>query len=70
MAETVRPKAQKAGILIRTLAGSYDLVILFSVGMVAVGIPITISTEIFGTAPPHWIQFLLSLTIAYSYFVG
>jgi uncharacterized RDD family membrane protein YckC len=70
MAETARPKAQNASILIRLIAGGYDLMILLSIGMVGVGLPITLSAEVFGAKPPQWVQYTLFMAIAYAYFVG
>jgi len=52
------------------LAASYDLLILLSLAVVAVGIPITVITEVLGAKPAEWIQQLLFMTVAYAYFVG
>jgi uncharacterized RDD family membrane protein YckC len=70
MAESARPKAIKAGIVVRFLASAYDLTILFGVTMILVGLPITISIEAFGLTPPKWLQGLLFLTVTFAYFVG
>jgi len=70
MAESARPIAIKAGIVVRFLATAYDLVILFGVTMLLVGLPITISIETFGLKPPQWLQGLLFLTVTFAYFVG
>ncbi|MDT8376473.1 MAG: RDD family protein [Mariprofundaceae bacterium] len=70
MAEAVRSKARKAGVLIRLFAAGYDLLILFSVCMVAVGIPITISAELFAAHPPQWLQYALFMAVSYAYLVG
>jgi uncharacterized RDD family membrane protein YckC len=70
MAESTRPIATKAGIIVRFLASGYDLAILFGVTMLLVGLPITISIEAFGLMPPKWLQGLLFLTVTFAYFVG
>jgi len=70
MAENTRPKAIKAGFVIRFLASCYDLTILFGITMLLVGLPITISIEAFGMTPPKWLQATLFLTVTFAYFVG
>ena len=70
MAESTRPIALKAGVVVRFLASAYDLTILFGVSMLLVGLPITISVETFGLVPPKWLQGMLFLTVTFAYFVG
>jgi len=66
--ETVRPKAVKAGILIRFLASGYDLVILFGLLFIAF-IPIAVAKQFIG-ATPAWLETLLVVVISYAYFAG
>jgi uncharacterized RDD family membrane protein YckC len=68
MAETVRPKAQTAGILTRLLAGCYDAALLVGIGFL-VFIPVSIVEQSVGAAP-DWVKQLLFMTVAYSYFAG
>jgi len=70
MAESTRDQGVRAGIIVRILASAYDLTILFGVGMLFVGIPITISVEMFGVSPPQWLRYLLFLTVIAAYFIG
>ena len=70
MAQTQRQQGVKAGILIRFLASCYDIVILLGVAMLLVGLPITLSKELFGATPPQWVQYLLFSCVSYAYFVG
>lgn len=70
MAESTRPKAIKAGIVVRFLACAYDLTILFGITMLLVGLPITISQEVFGFSPPQWLQGMLFVTVTFAYFAG
>jgi len=70
MVESMRSKAVKAGFIVRFLASAYDLTILFGVTMLLVGLPITISIEVFGLMPPKWLQGILFLTVTFAYFVG
>lgn len=68
MAETARPKAQTAGIVIRLLAGGYDAALLVGIGFL-VFIPVSVVEQYIGTAP-DWIKQMLFMTVAYGYFVG
>jgi len=68
MAETTRPKAQTAGIVIRLLAGCYDAALLVGIGFLAF-IPVSIVEQSIGEAPV-WIKQLLFMTVAFGYFVG
>jgi len=70
MAESGRDQGSRAGIVVRILASAYDLTILFGVTMILVGIPITISVEVFGASPPQWLRGLLFLTVVAAYFIG
>ncbi len=70
MAEGARPEAVKAGLIVRFLASAYDLIILFGIAILLVGLPITVSIQIFGLTPPQWLQNSLFLTITFAYFVG
>ncbi|ATX80565.1 RDD family protein [Mariprofundus aestuarium] len=70
MTENRRDQGIRAGIIVRILASAYDLTILFGVTMLLVGIPITISVEMFGMTPPKWLQGLLFLTVVAAYFIG
>ncbi|ATX81141.1 RDD family protein [Mariprofundus ferrinatatus] len=70
MGENRRDQGVRAGIIVRMLASGYDLTILFGVTMLLVGIPITVSVELFGLTPPKWLQGLLFLSVTYAYFVG
>jgi len=64
----VRPKAIKAGILIRLLASAYDLTILFGLLFLAFAIWTLIDPAMSNT--PKALQYLLSCGIAFAYFVG
>lgn len=68
MAETVRQKAQIAGIVKRLLAGCYDTVLLVGIGFL-VFIPVSITEQYIGPTPDLLKQ-LLFMTVAYGYFVG
>lgn len=68
MAETARPKAQPASIIIRSFAALYDLAIFFALAFIAF-IPVTIIEQYTGPTP-HWLKGLLFTTVAYAYFVG
>ena len=68
MAETSRPKAVKAGIGIRLLASSYDVLILLGLLFLAF-IPVTLAEQALGPID-QWIKGLLVTTISYAYFVG
>jgi len=68
MAESARPKAQTAGIVIRLLAGSYDAALLVGIGFLAF-IPVSIVEQNIGAAP-DWIKQMLFMTVAFGYFVG
>jgi len=68
MAETARPKAQTAGILIRTLAGCYDAALLVGIGFIAF-LPVSIVEQNIGEAPA-WVKQLLFMTVSFGYFVG
>jgi len=70
MAEPSRQQGVAAGIGVRMLASAYDAIILLGVCMLLVGIPITVSKEVFGAVPPKWIQYLLFVSVSYAYFVG
>jgi len=70
MSEHQRRQGSAAGLGIRMLASCYDVLILLGLAMLLVGIPITLSIEILGATPPKWAQYLLSLSVAYAYFVG
>ena len=70
MGQSERQQGVRAGIIVRFFASAYDLTILFGVTMLMVGIPITISIEMFGLTPPKWLQGLLFLTVIFAYFVG
>ena len=70
MAQEKRQQGIKAGIFIRFLASCYDIVILLGIAMLLVGLPITISIELFAATPPQWLQYLLFLCVSYAYFVG
>jgi len=66
--QAVRPKAVKAGILIRFLASAYDLTILFGLLFLAFAIWTLIDSDMSKTAKS--LQYLLSCGIAFAYFVG
>ncbi len=68
MAETARPKAQTAGILIRLMAGGYDAALLVGIGFLTF-IPVSIVEQNVGEAPA-WIKQLLFMTVSFAYFVG
>lgn len=70
MSDNQRPQGVRAGIAVRFLASSYDLTILFGITMILVGLPITVSIEVFDTTPPNWLQGALFLTVTYAYFAG
>jgi len=65
-----RLQGTNAGIAIRLLASCYDGLILLGIAMFLVGIPITVSEQMFGATPPKWAQYLLFLSVSYAYFVG
>jgi len=66
--QAVRPKASKAGILIRLLASAYDLTILFGLLFLAFAIWTLIDPNMSHT--PKILQYILSCGIAFAYFVG
>jgi len=66
--QAVRPKAIKAGIMIRLLASAYDLTILFGLLFMAFAIWTLIDPNMSNT--PKILQYLLSCGIAFAYFVG
>jgi len=67
-AQQVRPKAIKAGILIRFLASGYDLTILFGLLFIAFGLLTLIDPTM--QSIPKWLQYLLFFSVAFAYFVG
>ncbi|MCF7822373.1 MAG: RDD family protein, partial [Mariprofundaceae bacterium] len=68
MAETARPKAQRAGIVLRLLAACYDVALLVGIGFIAF-IPVSIVEQQIGTTP-DWAKQLLFMAVAYGYFAG
>ncbi len=68
MAETARPKAQRAGIVLRLLAACYDSALLVGIGFIAF-IPVSIVEQQIGEAPDA-IKQLLFMTVAFGYFAG
>ena len=68
MAETARPKAQRAGITLRLLAACYDVALLVGIGFIAF-IPVSIVEQQIGTTP-DWAKQLLFMAVAYGYFAG
>ncbi|GAV19942.1 RDD family protein [Mariprofundus micogutta] len=70
MQKAARDQGARAGIIVRIFASAYDLTILFGVTMLFVGLPITISVEMFGVTPPQWLKGLLFLTVVAAYFIG
>ncbi|MDQ6955569.1 MAG: RDD family protein [Mariprofundaceae bacterium] len=66
--QQIRPKAIKAGIMIRFLASGYDLTILF--GLLFIPFAILTSFDPSMQSIPKWLQYLLSCSIAFAYFVG
>ena len=69
MAETARPKAQRAGIILRLLAACYDATLLVGVGFIAF-IPVSIVEQLIGTTTPDLVKQLLIMTVAYGYLAG
>jgi len=67
--QAVRPKAIKAGILIRLLASAYDLTILFGLLFMAFAIWTMIDPNM-SSHTPKVLQYTLSCGIAFAYFVG
>lgn len=70
MSNHQRQQGVRAGITVRFLASGYDLTILFGLTMLLVGLPITVSIEMFNATPPKWLQGVLFLTVTYAYFAG
>jgi uncharacterized RDD family membrane protein YckC len=68
MAETARPKAQRAGIILRLLAASYDVALLVGIGFIAF-IPVSIVEQQIGAAPDI-VKQLLFMAVAFGYFAG
>jgi len=69
MAETARPKAQRAGIVLRLLAACYDSALLVGIGFIAF-IPVSIVEQLTGTTTPDIVKQLLVMTVAFGYFAG
>ena len=68
MAETARPKAQRAGIILRLLGACYDVALLVGIGFIAF-IPVSIVEQQIGAAPDI-VKQLLFVAVAYGYFAG
>ncbi|MDQ6955311.1 MAG: RDD family protein [Mariprofundaceae bacterium] len=66
--QAVRPKAKPAGIVFRFLASGYDLTILFGLLFIAFGLLTLVDPSM--QSIPKWLQYLLSCSIAFAYFVG
>jgi len=66
--KTARQKAERASVLIRMLAGGYDLVIVMSLAFIAF-IPVSIVEQAFGAAP-EWIKQFLVTVLVFAYFSG
>ncbi|MDQ6967432.1 MAG: RDD family protein [Mariprofundaceae bacterium] len=66
--QQVRPKAVNASIMIRFLASGYDLTILF--GLLFIPFAILTSFDPSMQSVPKWLQYLLSSSVAFAYFVG
>jgi len=66
--QAVRPKGIKASFWIRILASGYDLTILFGLLFIAFGILTALDPDMSHT--PKWLQYVLSCSIAFAYFVG
>ena len=68
MAETARPKAQRAGIILRLLAACYDSALLVGIGFIAF-IPVSIVEQQIGVTP-DWAKQMLFMAVAFGYFAG
>ncbi len=66
--QAVRPKGTKASFWIRVLASGYDLTILFGLMFMVFGILTALDPGMSHT--PKWLQYILSCSIAFAYFVG
>jgi len=66
--QQIRPKAIKAGIFLRFLACGYDLTILFGLLFIAFAILTLVDPSM--QSIPKWLQYLLSCSVAFAYFVG
>ncbi|MDQ6976239.1 MAG: RDD family protein [Mariprofundaceae bacterium] len=63
-----REEAVRAGIVIRMLAGSYDLMILLAIAFIAF-IPVSMAEEQFGPSP-EWLKQVLLTILVFAYLSG
>ena len=68
--QAVRQKAKLAGFTLRVFSSLYDLIVLFAVTFLLVGLPISGIEYALGSAPAGWVQQLLFTVVAYAYYVG
>ncbi|MDQ6978731.1 MAG: RDD family protein [Mariprofundaceae bacterium] len=66
--KTAREKAERASVLIRMLAGIYDLGIVMSLAFIAF-IPVSLAEQQFGPVPEWMKQFLVTVLV-FAYFSG
>ncbi|MDX8387741.1 MAG: RDD family protein [Ghiorsea sp.] len=70
MSETNRPKASLAGFTMRIFSSLYDLIVVFAITFIFVGLPISGIEYAIGSTPEKWVQNLLFFTVVYAYYVG
>ncbi len=63
-----REEAVRAGIIIRMLAGCYDLMIILAVAFIAF-IPVSMAEQQFG-ASPEWLKQILLTVLVFAYLSG
>jgi len=68
--QSSRPKAKDAGFTTRIFSSLYDLIILFAITFLFVGLPISGIEYAMGEAPEKWVQNMLFFAVAYAYYVG
>ena len=70
MTDTARPKAKLAGFTLRVFSSLYDLIVLFAVTFLFVGLPISGIEYALGSAPEKWVQNTLFFAVSFAYYVG
>jgi len=70
MVDKNRSKAKLAGFTLRIFSSLYDLIVLFAITFLFVGLPISGIEYAIGSPPEKWVQQLLFFSVAFAYYVG
>jgi len=69
-ATSQRQKGKTVGITTRMFSALYDLIIVFAITFILVGLTLTGVELLTGATPARWVQNLLFITVTYAYYVG